>query len=54
MSNPNEIRDRLLDETGGESLEGSDFESETVDLTYSDDHPTRLDSITDKEPNDVH
>jgi len=55
MSNSHEVQDRWLDEIGGESLEGSGFETETPDPVYSDDHPPgRLHSASEKEPNDVH
>ena len=46
MANPYKIRDRLINQVGGESLEGSGFESETTDPLYSDDHPVH---ITEKE-----
>ena len=54
MSNSHEIQDRWLDEMGGESLDGSGFETETPDGVYSNDHsPGRFHSANEEEPNDV-
>ena len=55
MSNSHEVEDRWLDELGGEDLEGSGFENEMPNPTYSDGHsPAAFHSGAGKEPSDVH
>ena len=55
MSKSHEVQDRWLDERGGDSLEGSGFETETPDGVYSNDPaPGTFRSANKEEPIDVH
>ena len=55
MRNSHQVDDGWLDEMGGDSLEGSGFETETPDRVYSNDPaPGTFRSANKEEPTDVH
>ena len=54
MTNSQQREDAWLDQMGGESLDGSGFETQTTDEAYSNDQsPARFQIANGKECNDV-